>query len=727
MSPRLSQPREPIAHTRNDLGAYHDLREHLTSVARLAGKFAGKFGATELGHWAGIWHDLGKCHPEFQQYLLDAEAGSRRPGPDHKAAGVRMAAQYCEALAAPLQGHHGGMRDLAELKAWVREHITQERNTQAIQAARQLIEELEPATPLTLPDRITTRLQAEVFVRMLFSALVDADFLDTEQHFDSDRHAVRGGYPALTQLWDELQADQERLRDEADGEVNRVRHQVYIDCLRAAEQAPGLFRLTVPTGGGKTRSGLAFALRHATLHGHDRIIVAVPYTSITDQTAAAYRQIFSDQRAVLEHHSAAEWQSRPADEGSPEETWARLASENWDAPLIVTTTVQLFESLFARSTSKCRKLHNIARSVIILDEAQTLPEGLLRPTLDMLNELVRSYGVTVVLSTATQPALDQLEGFGGLVGVREIVPEPARLFEALRRVEYTWEDEPRSWDEVAEMVRANRQAMAIVNTRADAIALVEALDGAEPLHLSTLLCGAHRQDVLAEVRRRLEAGEPCLLIATQVVEAGVDIDFPVVLRAFGPLDRIVQAAGRCNREGKLERGRVIIFRAEEGSSPPGAYRTGIGVAELLFAHGETDLHDPALYRRYFELLYQRVNPDEKQIQAERESLNYEAVARKYRLIEDDGVAVIVRYQEQLPDGTPVDTLISDLMNGRGNPRELWRRIQPFLLAVRRREIERLEREALVAPVTESLYQWTGAYDPVLGIGRSERDPDALVL
>lgn len=720
-------PGQPIAHTRNRAGDYHSLAAHLTGVAALAMELAEKFGAGTPGYWAGRWHDLGKYNPEFQQYLFDAEAGKRRRGPDHKAAGVSIAATYGEFLAPLLEGHHGGLRDNGDFRAWFREKLEDRRTAEAVEIARSYVPDLIPQESLVLPPGIETPHHLEFFLRMLFSALVDADFLDTEAHFHEHRSTIRSEYPSITQLWSELRASQEQLSGKSSGAVADVRHQVYCDCLAAAELPPGFFRLTVPTGGGKTRSGLAFALRHAHLHHLDRVIVAVPYLSITDQTASEYRRIFSHERAVLEHHSAAEFQPNQHVEGSPEDTWCRLASENWDAPLIVTTTVQLFESLFANSPSKCRKLHNLARCVIVLDEAQTLPEGLLEPTLDVLGELVRMYGASVVLSTATQPALDQRQGFGGLSNVREIVRDPAQHFTTLRRVEYEWDDTPRSWNEIANLLRDHRQAMAIVNTRADALTLVQALGNDGLLHLSALLCGAHRRDILDEVKRRLANDEPCLLVATQVVEAGVDIDFPIVMRALGPLDRMVQAAGRCNREGKLAQGRVIIFRPEEGRTPPGAYSTATAVAEMLLAMSDVDLHEPGIYQRYFEMLYERVTLDAKKIQPHRAQCNYQTVAQKYRVIDDDGVPVVVPYRPTLPDGCPLERALADLQTKARNPREIWRQLQPFLINVPRRELAQLEREALVSPVTDGLYRWSGKYDDVIGVGGRERDPDALVI
>jgi CRISPR-associated endonuclease/helicase Cas3 len=397
---------------------------------------------------------------------------------------------------------------------------------------------------------------------------------------------MRKGETITEALWERFERNQEAL-PKADKPVNRIRKEIYDHCLDAAEQPTGLFRLTVPTGGGKTRSGMAFALRHALHHKMQRVIVAVPFLTITDQTAKTYHEIFEDaddeHPVVLEHHSMADRNIGDDEEEDfrPEEVWCRLAAENWDAPIIVTTTVQLFESLFAKNRTGTRKLHRLAGSVIIIDEAQTLPAHLLQPILDALKELCSHYGSTVVISTATQPAFEAIKAFKDVQAV-EIVPNPERYFEQLRRVDYEWRiDQPLAWNAVADFIRAEKQALAIVNTKKDSLALLDALDDPDAFHLSTLLCGAHRRLVVDEVKRRLSSGEPCRLVATQVVEAGVDIDFPLVLRAIGPLDSIIQAAGRCNREGRLERGRVIVFQPTDGGMPRGSYRIGASETQTL--------------------------------------------------------------------------------------------------------------------------------------------------
>jgi CRISPR-associated endonuclease/helicase Cas3 len=484
--------------------------------------------------------------------------------------------------------------------------------------ARQRLKGIEPTAMLPIPPQVDTdRLAAEVFLRMLFSALVDADFLDTEAHFQEAGQEVRqAARIGLEELWRRLEQSQQWLMAGCSGPVAQARREIYDYCLAAAGSPPGLFRLTVPTGGGKTRSGMAFALRHALLHGMQRIIVAVPFISITEQTAEVYREIFEagdDQTpVVLEHHSAFLLQEE--DEFSPRAQWTRLAAENWDAPIIVTTTVQLFESLFGNSPSTTRKLHRLARSVIILDEAQALPPHLLTPILDVLGRLCTDYGSSVVFSTATQPAFETIQAFAGIAAT-EIVPQPERYFAALKRVRYEWYTERAlSWDEVAALIKDEPQVLVVLNTKADALALLDALGDPAALHLSTLLCGAHRRHVIREVKRRLVAGEPCRLVSTQVIEAGVDLDFPLVLRALGPLDSVIQAAGRCNREGKLPCGRVIVFRPQDGGLPPGAYKAAAGITARIQAEGHADPDDPAFARRYFRLLYETIDTDREEIQ-----------------------------------------------------------------------------------------------------------------
>jgi len=721
-----------IAHSINAQGKRHDLVEHLKSVAELAAGFASKFGAKDLGYWAGMWHDVGKIHPDFQKYLHDCEAepDRHRRGPDHKRAGALLAAQRYDALAFLVAGHHGGLPSRSDLKTWLQDSTKLQRSEDAIRLMRQHLGNIEPLELLSLPTHLKSALDAEFFIRMLFSALVDADFLDTEKHFHAEQSDQRGGAPTQAELWDRFLRDQQTLTGKKTNRVNQIRHHVYQACVEAAHQSQGFFRLTVPTGGGKTRSGMAFALKHALAHDLDRVIVAIPYTSIIEQTVKVYREIFGD-GTVVEHHSAVATKDEVADPVSLNDVWARLAAENWDAPIIVTTTVQLFESLFGRKTTACRKLHNIARTVIVLDEVQTLPVGLLEPILDGLRQLVAHYNVSVVLCTATQPALEDSPYLKGLPSVNEIVPDAAGLFVELGgRVRYelpssgvTW-----TWDQVAAEMRHAEQALVVVNTKNDGLALLEALQDPTALHLSTLLCGAHRRDVLNKVNRSLEHGMPCRLVSTQVVEAGVDLDFPLVLRAMGPLDRIVQAAGRCNREGKQVMGRVVVFEPADGHLPPGAYASATATTRNLLARADFEFHQPENYREYFRAFYQVVEKDAKEIQSFRERLDFPGVAERFHMIDDDSASVVVRYRGIEDSDDTVDRLISYVQHQEGKvPRWLLRQLQPYLVNVRSRLVDSFQRDGLLQELVPGLWEWLGKYDLVRGITVDNRKPEELVV
>ena len=721
----------PIAHSKNVQGQPHDLVEHLQCVANMAGEFAAKFGARDLAYWAGIWHDVGKIHSNFQEYLHDCEANpdKHRRGPDHKLAGSLIAEQKGpDILAFLVAGHHGGLPSRTELKEFLRHKTKKRPAEEAIDLIGQHLGEIEPVNRLVPPSHLASELDVEFFIRMLFSTLVDADFLDTERHFNREQAQSRGGSPNLSDLWQDFEKDQAKFTKPVASRVNSVRQEVYQACLQAADQSQGIFRLTVPTGGGKTRSGMAFALKHALRHGLDRVIVAIPYTSIIEQTADVYCQIF--RAGVLEHHSAVASYEERSDPVSLNDVWSRLAAENWDAPIVVTTTVQLFESLFDRKTTACRKLHNIARSVIILDEVQTLPTHILEPILDALKQLVAHYSVTVVLCTATQPALDNSPYLKGLENVREIVPEPARLFSALKRVSYEWphSGERWTWERVAGEMREAERALAVVNTKSDALLLLDALQDEDAFHLSTLLCGAHRRAVLHEVRQRLRQGQPCRLVSTQVVEAGVDLDFPTVLRAFGPLDRIVQAAGRCNREGSLANGRVVVFDPEEGKLPGEAYRSATDICRNLLGRRDFDFDNPSSYQAFFQLLYQNVETDREKVQSFRKRFDYRAVAEKFQVIPDDSVPVIVRYRGRDGSDNTSDRLISQVTNREERlPRWLLQRLQPYLVNVRSRLIDDYHQNGLVGKLKPGLWEWLGGYDNARGLTVANRNPEELVL
>lgn len=722
------------AHTPNDDGNWHELKHHLSKVARRSQELASKFGGQDIAFYAGLWHDLGKYNPSFQDYLDKCHTEPDKKPRDkvpHAIYGAKLAAVKFQALAPLIYGHHGGLPQLshmenrlAEVDAATYESILENARTEGID--------------LDLPSEIGDKFASlcrdeeslEFLLRSLFSCLVDADNLDTESHFQPETAKKRVGKATIAQLQATLEASQQQLLQAAKATpVNQVRSQVYQACLDAASLEPGVFRLAVPTGGGKTRSGLAFGLAHALKYNLDRVIVAVPYTSIIEQTVRVYREILGED-LVLEHHSAI--QPDLGNEEDARSRWAvaRLATQNWDAPLIVTTTVQLFESLFANRPSRCRKIHNITRSVIILDEVQTLPAKFLDPILSVLKQLCRQYRVTVVLCTATQPALEgETPYLKGFRDVKDIIsPELAKQhFASLSRVEYSIPKSEWSWQEVSRDLEKHSQALAILNTRKDALAVINALEKTEDrvFHLSTLLCGEHRRQVLAKVRDRLSQNLPCLLISTQVVEAGVDLDFPVVYRALGPLDRIVQAAGRCNREGiRQDKGQVIIFEPKDGKLPPASeYRQAFDETRKILKGENLDWNDPAIFQTYFRRLYQGLNTDAEDIQKYRCSLDFPEVAKRFRLIADETTPVIIEYSDRATD------LVTKIRRYGLKPGDMAK-LQPYLVNLRIREFN--QASELREEIAPGVWLWLGAYDRNLkgiSIGSEAivRDPADLIF
>lgn len=717
---------EAYAHTPNAEGRWQPLVEHLENVAALTSDFCQAIGAPNAGYWLGRWHDVGKFSGAFQAYLAacSENPGERQHGPDHKAAGTKLALKHLGLAALPVQGHHGGLHTQTELSTWLKEQAKKPGLEEALQRAHLAMSHLEPETQIAVPEWMRRdRLAAELFIRFLFSAIVDADSLDTEHHWRSEISTQRGSSLTLDDLWSRFSDNQTALIQSHRGSamsqtVADVRKAIYEDCLRSADLPPGLFRLNVPTGGGKTRSAMAFALRHALNNNQQRVIVAVPFITITEQTADTYRQIFErpsdDAPVVLEHHSGGKQISQADDDFRQYDVWRRLAAENWDASIIVTTTVQLFESLFSNMRSRSRKNHRLAQSVIILDEAQALPIALLDPILNALRELCEHYGTTVVLSTATQPAFEAIPVLSSLPA-QDIVANANQFYDRLRRVRYDWRvDTPLDWDEIADLLRSEPQTLSVLNTKRDALALLDALDDPSALHLSTLLCGAHRRRVIATVKQQLDAGEPCHLISTQVIEAGVDVDFPLVLRALAPLDSIIQTAGRCNREGRAEFGRVIVVQPSSGGLPRGSYATATGITQALLNAGALDPDDPETAWTYFRRLFESVLTDRENIQALRSELNYPLVAERFHMIEPSESVIVTTYGTDIEQRS-IRQYVEELIRGTPRSRYILRALQPYMVSFPSRLADQHRQGGLITPVVPGIGEWHGRYDSVRGI------------
>jgi CRISPR-associated endonuclease/helicase Cas3 len=742
-----------LAHVRQDKNGNweeHALDEHLKEVARRAGKAAQAFDSEDWARLAGLWHDLGKYSAEFQEYIkkasgyYDAEAHIEgAPGRvDHSTAGaihaIRQLGVHGHILAYLIAGHHAGLADWYSAETGgkalsIRLGAEQNYLFDRIPAQDIPQEILTQARPSTKPRGGADGLH--LWLRILFSCLVDADFLDTEAFMDGDKAAARSGYRDLTSLLTDFDLYMaKKSTSAASTPVNVIRADILRQCREKSTLDPGLFSLTVPTGGGKTLSGMAFALQHAMQHKKRRIIYVIPYTSIIEQTVGIFREIFGSN--VIEHHANFD--------PDKEDARSRLAAENWDAPIIVTTNVQFFESLFAARTSRCRKLHNIVNSVVVLDEAQLLPPEFLQPIADVMNQLTNHYGVTFVLSTATQPALGSFQSFGnapfrGLDNVSEIMDDPDVLYQKLKRVEVTVPDDlqtPRDWESVAAELLQYPSVLCIVSRRDDARELHRLMtsneEGKDTLHLSALMCGEHRSEVIADIKARLKRNEPVRVISTQLVEAGVDVDFSVVYRALAGLDSIAQAAGRCNREGKQDNlGRVVVFVPPK-PAPPGLLRQAAQISVSLLSKDTSNILGRDLAKQFFEHLYVRAPSLDKHgihelltQDAHECQIQFRTVAEKFRLIDDSTYqTILVRYGDSHE--------LLDKLEIEGPHRKLMRKLQRYSVNIPKRIFAQLESQGDVQECEKlpGIFVQVGnkLYDKSLGVViDSSIAPDELVV
>jgi CRISPR-associated endonuclease/helicase Cas3 len=710
--------------------AWQKLPEHLDQVADRASASADAFGSRDWGYCAGLWHDLGKYSSEFQA-KLDGKAIQF----EHSGVGAVFACEKHKERGLPLAfavaGHHAGLADYLTgepgfpkpLKGRLKENVALMQRLSPLFspkiASQQIPEFPDFLSSLQNSERVEKEAQQrrmEFWIRFLFSALVDADRLDSEEFCQPEKASKRGSFPSIQTLAERIDSHIYAIQASLpvgfrDSPVNQTRQYIANACRKSASHAQGTFTLTAPTGGGKTLSAMSFALHHAHLYKLRRVIVVIPYTSIIEQNADVYRQALGVE-AVIEHQSSLDPKERAAKYGEEITSRAGLASENWDAPVIVTTTVQFFESLFSNRPSRCRKLHNVAGSVIVLDEVQTLPPPFLHSILDALNELVRSYRCSVVLSTATPPSLRWRVGFDlGLRDCREIVPSPQQLAIQLKRVEYIWPDggETLGLDPAqlaAELVK-HHQVLAIVHKREDARLAAQHLEAfakdSSVHHLSALMCPAHRSQTLKEIKEKLAQGVSCRVVSTQLVEAGVDVDFPIVYRALAGLDSIVQAGGRCNREGRTDRGKMIVFRAH--SAPPrGTPKRALEITEsLLREHGGAlDPNDPAIFEDYFRMLYFAEDLDARGIQTLRQEFRFASVSREFQLIEDGFTHSLV-----VPFGDASARL--DELRRLGPTRETTRGLQAFTVNIYPDAFHKLSNAGALQEILEGIWAVTGIF------------------
>ena len=651
-----------------DKATWQTLADHSNNVSAISGRFASAFGARGLGELLGLVHDAGKASRLFQQRLE-----GRPIKVDHSTAGGKMLVDLFDGMGADgkaregwgaclayaVLGHHGGLPNgrCGEKKSSLFERLNGDIEPFASFAdIVALPEAMGLKNDISLLLRCEQTLQEKTFgfttlLRMLFSCLVDADYLDTEAFLDPERSAARK-YTGMS-----LRDMRERLCSymasfpESSSPVNQARTDIHQACVDGSLGPTGVYSLCVPTGGGKTLASLDFALSHAIANGLERIIYAIPYTSITEQTASTFRSLFGDE-SVLEHHSNYEF-----DEGNEQRALReRLEMENWDCPLVVTTNVQLFESIYSDRPSRCRKNHNLAKSVIVLDEVQSIPDSFLKPCLYALDELARNYGSTVVLCSATMPSFAS-QWLHDIKPVDLVPPDRrhANLFDARVSIEDVGKVEP---DELVSRVAECDQVLCVVSTRkaADLLfdALVEEVGNEGTFHLSALMVPAHRSYVISAIRRRLSDGLACRVISTQLIEAGVDLDFPVVFREIAGIDSVLQAAGRCNREGRLPLGHVFVFDCPE-YAPKVPRGNGSSWLPKMRALGlEVMQTDPDPFggsgvKQFFKRRFQEVDTDSLGIARDfsdphrfvAANFPFESCGREFRFIDDAGIVVFV--------------------------------------------------------------------------------------
>lgn len=719
---------ELIAHVRqNDdstWAAPHNLSAHLEGTAKRAEVYTAKFNSGDWGKAAGLAHDAGKGRFAWQRYLqlksgygYDEEAhleGKRGKLP-HAIHGAKLVENlfgkgFGRFLAYCIAGHHAGLPNWSGSEGTGRGSLqfqqSQVRDMETIDS--HIVDNIRLAKPTYHPPWIFDKgIDVSLWIRMLYSSLVDADFLDTEAYMNKDQAASRGAYCTISELLDRYNQKIKQFDETSeDTKVNEIRRLIRTKCVQMANDEQGIFSLSVPTGGGKTLSSLAFALEHAKKHNLDRIIYVIPYTSIIEQNADVFRWAVGEEQ-VVEHHSSIE-----ENDSTPK---SRLASENWDAPIIVTTSVQFFESLFAAKSSRCRKLHNIVKSVVVFDEAQLVPVEFLDPILKTMQLLVDHYYVSLVISTATQPAFKEhvIGGkvFPGLKNVKEIMgdnEEVTLLYQSLERCHVQFPEDLHgvsSWEEIAEELNQYDQVLCVVSDRKSCRELHKLMPEGT-YHLSALMCGQHRSEIIRKIKEKLKKQESVRVISTQLVEAGVDLDFPVVYRAIAGLDSIAQAAGRCNREGKIPgKGKVVVFNPPK-RAPIGILRKAADTTRSIVSSNEADPLSFSMFERYFTELYWKANSLDKedvvallnpyQNDIQECSINFRTAAERFHIIDESQYkTILVRYQQG-------ERLI-DLLKSKGPDRWLMRKLQRYTVNVYNNDFNQLLQRGSIEEVYPNLF------------------------
>lgn len=724
--------REYFAHSENGNNEKHLLAKHLRETALLAESFASQEEFEPLFRLSGLLHDLGKYQPEFQNYL---ENGGKRGSVPHASWGAGYAGKLKHSDASiAIDGHHKGLPDKAAWKSDVNPYLHDDvagfDDVIKTFLADNGLDEDAVATPHLKID--SDGFKRELFIRYLFSTLTDSDWLSTEEHFEPEKSALRPDRTLpinfmLNKLEEEFAAKSKV------GEINQLRNQARNQALDKALLPTGCYSLALPTGMGKTLTSLAWALCHAKQNRLKRIIIVLPYISIIDQTASELKKIFGEEW-ILEHHSSYnEGQKAATDKNedySTEQKRKQLACENWDFPVIVTTTVQFFESLFSNKPSKCRKNHNIAESVVIFDEVQTIPKEIVLPTLGMLNDVQAVMRTSFLFCTATQPAYEKRPGFDGITSITPLIEEPGILYDKTKRVIYHLLDDlaPTSFNRLSDAIlERDQSALVIFNTKKDALEYFSLMKSGErcdaQYHLSTAMCPVHRKKTIKDIKADLEAKKKILVVSTQLIEAGVDFDFPLVFRALAPLESIIQSAGRCNREGKMDGfGNVFLFVMQDARYPNKTYQACAGYAAELLQSDIEQLYSHNVFEKYYASVFALYIDQTRQqgINNARKEFNFETVNDSYRYLDDHSEGLFIyNYNDESRQ------ILHSLQYKEYLSRDDYRAMQPFTVQAYENFIFQNRGDVKTSP--HGFKIWYGNYDPATGISVAPMEVDKYVV
>lgn len=723
-----------FAHSENDEKIKHPLSKHLHDTALLSESFACSDNCKSLFRLAGLLHDLGKYQPEFQYYL---EHGGRRGSVPHAKWGAGYARKRkANDISIAIDGHHKGLPDRGDWQNDTNEIVHDDQpGFKEVTAAFVKDTGFDESAFSTLCKIPADPFQRELLIRYLFSALTDSDWLSTEAHFEAEKSTLR---PTRTLPVDFMldKLEKEFAAKSKVGDINELRNKVRMEAVAKAELDAGCYSLALPTGMGKTLTSLAWALRHTRHNGLKRIIIVLPYISIIDQTARELKRIFGEEW-ILEHHSSFNEETMSNtdknEDFSTDQKRKQLACENWDFPVIVTTTVQFFESLFSNKPSKCRKIHNIAESVVIFDEVQTIPKEIILPTLGMLNDMQAVMKTSFLFCTATQPAYEKRSGFDGITAITPLIENPGILYDKTKRVSYHLLDQlaPISFTRLRDtVIEHNEAALVIFNTKKDALEFFTQMKSGDSwdacYHLSTAMCPHHRNATIQQIRDDLKAKRKILVVSTQLIEAGVDFDFPLVFRALAPLEAIIQSAGRCNREGLLNQygrfGNVYLFLLEDARYPNKTYQACAGYAAELLQSDIEQLYSHDVFEKYYASVFSLYIDQSKQqaINEARKAYNFETVNNSYHYLDDHSEGLFIyNYNEESRQ------LLHKLQEKKFLSRDDYRAMQPFTVQAYANFIHQNRED--VKTSLHGFKIWYGNYDQATGISVAPMEVDKYVV